>query len=89
MQTLYEQFERHNSGLLYEKCINTLHKMHEKTVKANIKRGTYATSGGHDVYDKDIRFLYDEYNEELNIIDIAEVLFWFGPLHHQTLALFL
>jgi hypothetical protein len=60
---------------LYEKCINTLHKMHETTVKVNIEKGKYATSGGHDVYDQDMRVLYDEYNNELKNIDIAEVLF--------------
>ncbi|XP_060569437.1 guanylate-binding protein 2-like [Ruditapes philippinarum] len=72
MQTLYEQFEKHNSKLLYEKCIDTLHKMHEETVKVNIKKGKYATSGGHDVYDQDMHKLYDEYNKELKNIDIAE-----------------
>jgi hypothetical protein len=78
MQTLYEQFEKHNSKLLYEKCIDTLHKMHEETVKVNIKKGRYATSGGHDVYDQDMHKLYDEYNKELKNIDIAEVLFRFN-----------
>ncbi|XP_053397574.1 guanylate-binding protein 2-like isoform X2 [Mercenaria mercenaria] len=71
MQTLYEQIDKQNGDLLYENCIAKIHEMHKKIVKTNMKKGKYAVAGGHTIYNSDMHELFEEYNRDLKIIDLA------------------
>ncbi|XP_045197372.2 guanylate-binding protein 1-like isoform X2 [Mercenaria mercenaria] len=71
MQTLYEQIDQQNGDLLYENCIAKIHEMHKKIVKTNMKKGKYAVAGGHTIYNSDMHELFEEYNRDLKIIDLA------------------